>query len=749
MSRRGNGLISAWAEAQRQEQRRQDAQRRAAEQRRREEERQQRAAEQAMARMHREQRAEYRRHREADALRRTEEIERQADALAGLLAAGCRGAAFRSASMLRPERVEPFQPGHLGVPVPMPVEANYQPAQGSWGFGPNAQAQQQARAQFERDWYAAQNAEAQRLRQLEAYRQQYDQWAETTLAQLRQHNGQVRALGDSLRRGDADAAVQFFSAALYASTAWPDDFPRQVDVAYERSTRELVLDWQLPSVDVVPEVRSVRYMPSTDQDKEVTRTASQRRTLYRDVLAQCVLLVLRELFVADEFGALASIAVNGFVDDLDPATGLRARIFLSSVRAPRTEFERLNLARVSAVDCLVDALGGVVSMKPDLRTAVQPARRPDAVSGSGGSAVVSHADNDDVPDLLEMDPIAFEGLVAELFRARGLQAVTTQRSGDGGVDVEAIDPDPLSGGKIIVQVKRYRHTVPPTAVRDLYGTVHDVGANKGVLVTTSRFGPSSYTFARGKPLTLITGDELVDLMTQVGLNGRLGPGATQVPGPRGSSDAAEPVGAASGQARAGATAVPPGTLPASGTRGQAGAPASAPATAPSSASESASDDANVLGMTWSGGVALDVCALVCTGQRVLSDDHFVFYNNTSTPDGAVRSVPVTGGDKAAVRVAFDALPGSADRVVLVAAIDPSVNPTADLSGFTDAAIVLRDAAGGELDRLTVSDGRADETALVLGSFRRRSNGDWAFVIGGRGYRDGLEALLGDFGIDVA
>ncbi|MGI5048414.1 restriction endonuclease, partial [Streptomyces sp. JAC25] len=103
------------------------------------------------------------------------------------------------------------------------------------------------------------------------------------------------------------------------------------------------------------------------------------------------------------------------------------------------------------------------------------------------------------PDLLEMDPIEFEGLVAALFRARGMHAVTTQRSNDGGVDVEAMDPDPISGGKIIVQVKRYRNTVPPSAVRDLYGTVQGAGANKGVLVTTSGFGPGSYTFAEGKP----------------------------------------------------------------------------------------------------------------------------------------------------------------------------------------------------------------------------------------------------------
>lgn len=703
MARRGDGLIGAWAEAQRQEQRRQDAQRRAAEQQRRDQERQQRAAEQAMARMHREQRAAYKRHREADAARRTQEIEARAEALAGLLAAGTRAPAFRTTAMLRAERVEPFQPGQLATPVQMPVEANYHTSQGGWGFGGQAR-RDDARARFERDWYAAQDAEAQRLRQLEAYRRQYGQWAEETLRDIRRHNGQVRALGDELRRGDPDAAVQYFSAALYASTAWPDEFPRQVAAAYDRNTRQLVLDWQLPGVDVVPEARAVRYMPSTDQDKDVARPATARRALYRDVLAQCVLLVLREVYVADEFGALESVAVNGFVDDLDPATGRPDRIVLASVQTTRADFGRVDLARVSAVDCLVDALRGTLSARPDQRTAVRPARRPDDVGGA--ASVVSHADAVDVPNLMDMDPIAFEGLVAELFRARGLRAVTTQRSGDGGVDVEALDPDPLSGGKIVVQVKRYRHTVPPTAVRDLYGTVHDVGANKGVLVTTSTFGPTSYTFARGKPLTLINGTELVELLEQCGLRGQLG---ASVPAQR----AAEPVGA------------PAGTLPASPQR-----------------------DSNVLGLSWSGGVALDVCALVCRGERVLGDAYFVFYNNPESPDGTVRAEAAPAGDKAALRVRFDDLPAEADRLVLVAAIDPAVNPQADLAEFTDAAIRLYGVDGREADRLTVSDGRAGETALVLGAFRRRASGDWRFVVGGRGYSGGLEVLLGDFGVDV-
>jgi restriction system protein len=103
---------------------------------------------------------------------------------------------------------------------------------------------------------------------------------------------------------------------------------------------------------------------------------------------------------------------------------------------------------------------------------------------------------------------------------------------------------------------------------------------------------------------------------------------------------------------------------------------------------------------------------------------------------------------AAIRFSFDGLPERADRLVLVAAVDPEVNPGADLVGFTDAGIRLRDAMGAELDRLDVSDGRAGETALVLGSFRRRGSGDWEFVVGGKGYPGGLEALVQEYGIEV-
>ncbi|GAA2298729.1 restriction endonuclease [Streptomyces kunmingensis] len=686
MSRRSGGVVGVWAEMQRQQQRQSEAEAR----QRRLEAQQARAYQRRVAQSHRE-------YRQAEAHRRTAELDAQVAALQGLLAAGCRAPAFRAASLLRAEDIEPFAPGPLAHPVPPPDPRHYQAQSGGWTANRRAQAQADANARYEHDLRAAQAAEARRQQDLAGYLSQYEAWARARRAEVRQHNDGVSRVVEGVRRREPDAVVEYFSAALYASTGWPDGFPRRVAAAYDAAAGQLVLDWELPGYAVVPEAKAVRYVSTLDQDKESPRPVTQRRALYREVVAQCMLLALHDLFAADELGALDSVALNGFVDDHDPVTGRPGQIVLATVLAPRAAFADLHLAQVDAVSCLGDGLRGQLSARPDQLTAVRPGRRPDEV----GNRVVSHG-GDEEPDLYAMDPVAFESLVAELFRAMGMQAVTTQRSNDGGVDVDALDPAPIRGGKIVVQVKRYRNTVPPTAVRDLFGTVQDAGANKGVLVTTSRFGPGSHTFANGKPLELIAGEELVDLLHRHGLRGRLGPRA--------------------------------------GTRSD-GPPASAP-------EPRLPSDYNILGMSWSGRVALDVCALVCSGNRVLSDSHFVFYNNPRTPDGSVQAIPPAGRDRAAIRVSFDGLPPDADRFVLVAAIDPEVNPEADLSGFSDARIRLLDPQLAELGELEVSDGRPGETALVLGSFRHRANGDWDFVLGGKGYEGGLEELLRDHGVEV-
>lgn len=83
----------------------------------------------------------------------------------------------------------------------------------------------------------------------------------------------------------------------------------------------------------------------------------------------------------------------------------------------------------------------------------------------------------------------FEHLVREIFEREfarnGGEVKVTRASADGGVDAVAFDPDPIRGGKIVIQAKRYTTTVGVSAVRDLFGTMMNEGAMKGILVTTS------------------------------------------------------------------------------------------------------------------------------------------------------------------------------------------------------------------------------------------------------------------------
>lgn len=127
---------------------------------------------------------------------------------------------------------------------------------------------------------------------------------------------------------------------------------------------------------------------------------------------------------------------------------------------------------------------------------------------------------DETTNLAAMDWEDFEHLIRELFEQEFAQAggevKVTQASRDGGVDAIAFDPDPIRGGKIVIQAKRYTNTVGVAAVRDLYGTVMNEGATKGILVTTSDFGPDAYDFATGKPLTLLNGGNLLHLLERHG-----------------------------------------------------------------------------------------------------------------------------------------------------------------------------------------------------------------------------------------
>ena len=62
--------------------------------------------------------------------------------------------------------------------------------------------------------------------------------------------------------------------------------------------------------------------------------------------------------------------------------------------------------------------------------------------------------------------------------------------------------------------KRYKNTVGVSAVRDLFGTMINEGAAKGILVTTSGFGASTYDFSKNKPIELVSGSNLLSMLSE-------------------------------------------------------------------------------------------------------------------------------------------------------------------------------------------------------------------------------------------
>lgn len=269
----------------------------------------------------------------------------------------------------------------------------------------------------------------------------------------------------------------------------------------------------IPSKDVaVPETLTVRNV-SDPFNRKRARPAKLRNELYVNGVAEVALAALAAITRSPGSDRADTVLLNLMVDDVDRSTGLDERYCTLSVQVERTRFETLDLERVDPLAC-VKSLGAAV---PRGTTEIAPVRPIIAFDKEDARIVAAQevaSRLDSRANLMELSPNEFESLIQNLFAKIGLDTHQTQASRDGGVDCIAYDSRPIFGGKIVIQAKRYKNTVGVSAVRDLYGTVLNEGASKGLLVTTSGYGKSSYEFAKSKPLELLEGSHLLHLLKE-------------------------------------------------------------------------------------------------------------------------------------------------------------------------------------------------------------------------------------------
>ena len=128
-----------------------------------------------------------------------------------------------------------------------------------------------------------------------------------------------------------------------------------------------------------------------------------------------------------------------------------------------------------------------------------------------------------VEALLSLGPDEFEALIADWLTSLGWYAKQTSRTRDGGIDIVASNPDPIAGGRYLVQCKRYApgNPVGASAVREFYGVLQDQDAVRGLFVTTSAFTRDAIEFTSGKRITLLDGPAICSQLLQAGLLERL------------------------------------------------------------------------------------------------------------------------------------------------------------------------------------------------------------------------------------
>ncbi len=151
---------------------------------------------------------------------------------------------------------------------------------------------------------------------------------------------------------------------------------------------------------------------------------------------------------------------------------------------------------------------------------------------------------------------------------------------------------------------------------------------------------------------------------------------------------------------------------------------------------------------------LDASALILGADgKILSDKHFIFFNNLTSPDGSVEHTGdnLTGegeGDDEVIKVNLSGVPGDVDRIVVTVSIYDAEGRQQSFGQVRNAFIrVVNQDDTRELTRYDLSEDASTETAMIFGELYR-SGAEWKFRAVGQGYSTGLAGIARDFGVNV-
>jgi tellurium resistance protein TerD len=143
--------------------------------------------------------------------------------------------------------------------------------------------------------------------------------------------------------------------------------------------------------------------------------------------------------------------------------------------------------------------------------------------------------------------------------------------------------------------------------------------------------------------------------------------------------------------------------------------------------------------------------LLGSNEKLISDQHFIFYNNLTSPDAA-KSVQHTGdnltgagdGDDEVIKIQLQKIPADVQKIVIAVTIHEAAERHQNFGQVQNAFIRVVNAQNEqEVIRYDLVEDYSIETALIMAELYRK-DGEWRLNAVGSGYQGGLKALLDRF-----
>lgn len=357
----------------------------------------------------------------------------------------------------------------------------------------------------------------------EAEYQRYHEEKKKFDDEINEYNDSILKWKENFESGEAESIEKYINLVLEKSS-YPNDFNKEYEVQYIPENKTIVVSYILPNLENIPNIIGYKYVISTKSIKPIEMKKKEFENFYEGIIMQITLRTIHEIFESMYTLHAESIVFNGWVNGVDPSTGKDFTSCIISVQVSKDSFMEISLDKVEPKACIRQLKGLIAGPLAQLA----PVKPILDINKSDRRFIESKdvlADINSTTNLATMNWEDFEHLVRQLFEKMfaetGGEVKVTQASRDGGVDAIAFDNDPIRGGKFVIQAKRYNNVVPVSAARDLYGTLINEGATKGILVTTSHFGSDSREFVKDKPITLIDGSNLAYLFDKFGYKVRI------------------------------------------------------------------------------------------------------------------------------------------------------------------------------------------------------------------------------------